>query len=207
MRVARGRLRVRGDDASANARRMIPLVLLFLAPVGCDVQIGSEEQARTVTESSPTVTERRIIKKQPRDETDQAGGGSLGGDVTDAEARVRAEGFTVEDTATYDDSYALRVLIGTREGSATGFAQRAFFFVESDYIGTDTSADSASIEYAGQDDETVSLSYALYRRDDPNCCPTGGDATVTYQFNPDRESLTPLDEIPSDSGNARLSRR
>lgn len=179
-----------------------------LALAACNVQIGGQDQGQTVTQSAPTVTEREIIKKPPRTETQQQTvQQSQGGTVDDAVARVQSEGYDVEDRSTYDSSYTLRVLIGIRQGSATGFAQRAFFFVGDDYIGTDTSADSAHIEYAGQEDTTVSLTYDLYRPDDPNCCPTAGKATVSYELNPDRESLTPLDQIPSDSLGARESRR
>lgn len=195
---------------SRPARRRIavlPAALMAGLFAGCDVQIGDQQEAQTVTEKAPTVTERRIIKKPPRTETQPTVEQSQDGNVADAVARVESEGFDVEDTASYDPNYALRVLIGIRQGSATGFAQRAFFFVGDDYIGTDTSADSAHIEYAGQDDETVSLTYDLYRPDDPNCCPTAGKATVTYQLNQDRQSLTPLDPIPSDSAGAKRSRR
>jgi hypothetical protein len=173
--------------------------------VSCDVQIGDSDGERTVTEAAPTVTERTVVEEgsQPEQDTTPQ---SEGGSVTEAVARVEAEGYEVEDTSTYDPAYRLRVLIGTKN-LPTSAPQRAFFFVGDDYLGTDTSEDSAHIEYAGQDDTQVSLSYQLFRRNDPNCCPTGGEATVRYQLAADGETLTPLDPIPSESINASRSRR
>ena len=142
--------------------------------------MGEDEQA-TVTEVTPTVTEREVIKRRTVEED----GGErpkrtrrLGGNIQEATATVAREGYDVFNPDTYDPSYPLRVLIGIRQGSATGYAQRAFFFYGDDYLGNDTSGDSAGIEYAGQDDNTVSLTYKLYQHNDPNCCPTGGEATV-----------------------------
>jgi hypothetical protein len=97
------------------------------------------------------------------------------------------------------------VLLGIRKESATAYAQKAFFFLGPRYLGTDTKNESAGINYAGQSDLTVSLTYALYRPDDANCCPTGGEKTVRYQWSGER--LVPLDGIPSDSLDAPLSRR
>jgi len=120
-------------------------------------------------------------------------------------AKVGSLGYTVKSTSSYNEGNTLRVLIGVATGSADGYNQRAFFFVNNDYIGTDTLNPSATVNPNWQTNDTVSLSYPLYRPSDPMCCPTGGAAQVRYYWNGAR--LVPLDPIPSDDWKAPLSRR
>src|SRR5437870_13048137 len=56
--------------------------------------------------------------------------------VQAAAAVVRAHGFTPKSTSDYHSGQTLRVLLGTRTGSADGYGQQAFFFVNGRYIGT-----------------------------------------------------------------------
>jgi hypothetical protein len=119
---------------------------------------------------------------------------SSAGTLSQAEGKVRAEGYTPDDPGDYRSAQTLRVLVGTRAGSGDGYAKRAFFFVGGRYLGTDTSDDSANVRVDGQSDSTVTLSYALYGRNDALCCPAG-EARVRYQWNGSR--LVPLDPIPS----------
>jgi LppP/LprE lipoprotein len=125
--------------------------------------------------------------------------------VSGAAAVVRAKGFTPNNTSDYHSNQALRVLIGTRTGSGDGYGQLAFFFVNGRYIGTDSSQPSATLRVVGQGDTEVTLAYPLYRRNDPLCCPGGGQATVHFQLN--NGKLTALNAIPSASPNATLSRQ
>ena len=113
---------------------------------------------------------------------------------------VRAHGYTPEDTSDYHPNQTLRVLIGTRTGSADGYDQRAFFFLDGHYIGTDASQPSASVRVVSQSDTEVTLAYALYRSHDPLCCPSGGQATVHFQLNDGQ--LVPLEPIPPASSTA-----
>ena len=122
-----------------------------------------------------------------------------------AAAVVRAKGFTPNNTSDYHSNQALRVLIGTRTGSGDGYGQLAFFFVNGRYIGTDSSQPSATLRVVGQSDTEVTLAYPLYRKNDPLCCPGGGQATVRFQLN--NGKLTALNAIPSASSNATLSRQ
>jgi hypothetical protein len=121
-----------------------------------------------------------------------------------AAALVRAKGYTPNDVSQYHANQALRVLVGTRTGSGDGYAQQAFFFVNGRYIGTDTKAPSATLRVASQSDTEVALSYPLYRKNDPLCCPGGGQATVHFQLN--NGKLTPLDRIPPVDRSSGLSR-
>jgi len=125
--------------------------------------------------------------------------------VQAAAAVVRAHGFTPKSTSDYHPGQTLRVLLGTRTGSADGYGQQAFFFVNGRYIGTDAREPSAKLRVVAQGDTEVTLAYPLYRARDPLCCPSGGQARVTFQLN--NGKLAPLDPIPPLSSSAGLSRQ
>jgi hypothetical protein len=127
------------------------------------------------------------------------------GATATAAAVVHAHGYTPNDTSQYHPDQTLRVLVGTRTGSADGYQQQAFFFLDGRYIGTDTAQPSASIKVVSQGDTEVTLAYPLYHARDPLCCPSGGSATVNFQLNNGR--LTPLQSIPPASSQAGLSRQ
>jgi hypothetical protein len=122
-----------------------------------------------------------------------------------AAAIVRERGFTPTDTSDYHADQALRVLVGTRTGSADGYGQQAFFFVNGRYIGTDAKQPSATLKVVGQSDTEVTLAYPLYRESDPLSSPSGGDARVTFQLN--NGKLVPLGKIPPVESGAGLSRQ
>lgn len=130
-----------------------------------------------------------------------SGGEGLGSAV----AVIKAHGYTPEDTTSYHANQTLRVLLATRTGSADGYAQQAFFFVGSRYIGTDTSTPSAGIRLVSQGDTEATLAYRLYRPGDPLCCARGGEATVRFQLNNGR--LVALDSIPPVSSQTGASRQ
>lgn len=107
---------------------------------------------------------------------------------------VNSRGYTIHDTSTFQAGMTLNILIGVKTGSADGYDKLAFFFVNGQYIGTDTLQPSASIRMVWRTGDTIALSYNLYQGGDPMCCPTGGAATVRYYW--DGKTLTPLDPIP-----------
>jgi hypothetical protein len=125
--------------------------------------------------------------------------------LAEAVADVKAKGYAVADTGTYEPSQRLSVLVGVLEGSADGTAQKAFFFADGRLIGTDTADVSASVQVATQSAEEIGLRYALYKRKDPQCCPTDGAVIVDYSW--DGTSLKPLQAIPPSSLSAEGSRR
>ncbi|HUA73624.1 MAG TPA: LppP/LprE family lipoprotein [Solirubrobacteraceae bacterium] len=125
--------------------------------------------------------------------------------VRGAATVVRAHGYTPNDTSEYHSDQALRVMVGTRTGSADGYQQQAFFFVNDRYLGTDTKLPSASVKVVSQGDTEVTLGYALYRPKDPLVNPSGGEARVTFQLN--NGKLTPLGTIPPANSSTGLSRQ
>jgi hypothetical protein len=122
-----------------------------------------------------------------------------------AAAVVRSKGFTPSDSSQYHANQALRVLLAARTGSGDGYGQQAFFFVNGRYIGTDAKAPSATLRLISQSDTEVILGYPLYRRNDPLCCPGGGQAKVRFQLN--NGKLTALDAIPPAERSSGLSRQ
>jgi LppP/LprE lipoprotein len=119
---------------------------------------------------------------------------SPSGELATAVHEVNAHGYTPSSPAEYHPNQTLRVLIGTRNGSAGGHQQQAFFFLGGHYLGTDTSQPSGSLQVVGQGDTEVTLAYAIYRPGDPLCCPSGGQTRVTFQLN--NGMLAPAQAIP-----------
>jgi hypothetical protein len=122
---------------------------------------------------------------------------AAGAELASAVAAVKARGYTPNDTSQYHPNQTLRVLVGTRTGSGDGYNQQAFFFVGGKYLGTDSSAPSATLAVANQGDTEVTLAYPNYRAGDPLCCPGGGQSSVTFALN--NGKLAPLTPIPPTS--------
>jgi hypothetical protein len=122
-----------------------------------------------------------------------------------AEQTLRAHGFTASDPSDYRPQQTLAVLVGTNAGSGDGYDQRAFFFLDGKYIGTDSSQPSAGIHVVSQSDTEITLAYTLYRPHDSLCCPGGGQARVRFQLN--NGKLTPLDPIPPINSTTGTSRQ
>jgi LppP/LprE lipoprotein len=138
----------------------------------------------------------------------QHGGASAeagGEEAAAAVAVVKSHGYTPSNTSEYHPQQTLRVLLGTLTGSADGYNQRAFFFLDGKYIGTDASQPSASIRVVSQSDTEITLAYALYRPGDPLYRPGGGEAIVHFQLNDGQ--LTPLQPIPPASSQTGDSRQ
>ena len=141
------------------------------------------EQTTTAPRTSTTTT-----RTAPEPAFTHQGTGTAAEGLSGAEAVLQARGFTANATSDYHSNQTLRVLIGTRTGSAGEGGQQAFFFVGGHYIGTDSKQPSASIHLVSQGDTEVTLAYSL----------SGArQATVRFQLN--NGKLTPLDPIPSAS--------
>lgn len=125
-------------------------------------------------------------------------------DAAAAAALVRAHGYTADDTAEYHSDQTLRVLAATRTGSSDGYAQQAFFFLDGQYLGTDTKEPSAQLKVISQSDTEVAIAYSLYRPGEPLSSPGGGTRVVHFVLNDGK--LTALDPIPPASSTSGLSR-
>lgn len=171
-------------------------------PGGTSASRTSSTQTTTGTGSQPTKPAQSTrTATAPAFTKETSGGQGLG----QAVAVVKAHGYTPDDSASYHPDQTLQVLVATRTGSADGYAQQAFFFVDGRYIGTDTSTPSAGIKLVSQGDTEATLAYRLYRPGDPLCCARGGEATVRFALNNGR--LVPLDPIPPANSSTASSRQ
>lgn len=103
--------------------------------------------------------------------------------------------WALVDGSVWTPGAPINAVTGNRAGSATGRGMRVFFFAESQgYIGTDASDASEIVTFSWRNDTTIAVEYTIYRRGDPGCCPTGGSATVRFEW--DGEKLSALDPIP-----------
>lgn len=109
------------------------------------------------------------------------------GALAAAIAVLARKGYSALDTSTYRPGDTLRVLIGRAAGG-----ERAFFFDESTYLGTDATAPSARISVFAQSDTEVVLSYAIYR---PGAQTQSGVRLVHFAL--DMGMLNAVDSIPS----------
>jgi len=163
----------------------------------------STQTTPTQTSSTSTSTGTTTTRSAPEPAFTQGEAKAEG--TSGAAAVVRARGYTPNDTSQYHSDQTLRVLVGTRTGSADGYAQQAFFFVNGRYLGTDTKLPSATVKVIGQADTEVTLGYALYRKGDALVNPSGGEAHVTFQLN--NGKLVALQKIPPAASNTGLSRQ
>jgi LppP/LprE lipoprotein len=168
----------------------------------------STTQSTSTSTSSPTTTSTSSSATHSASEPAFVGhNGQTGGSATTnaAEQTLRAQGFVATNPTDYHPQQTLAVLVGVRNDSGDGYDQRAFFFVNGKYIGTDSSQSSASIRVVAQSDTEITLAYPLYRPHDPLCCPGAGQARVRFQLN--NGKLTPLDPIPPASSQTGTSRQ
>src|SRR6185437_15551450 len=163
----------------------------------------STQAPTTTTTTSPSAGSTSPTRTAPEPSFTEEGTAKAGS-VGAAVALVRAHGYTPVDASEYHSGQTLRVLVGTRTGSGDGYGQQAFFFVDGRYIGTDAKEPSAKLKVVSQSDTEVAVAYPLYRRNDPLCCPSGGQRVVHFVLN--NGKLAPLDPIPPANGYANLSR-
>jgi hypothetical protein len=180
-----------------------------LAPTSSTATPGTTQSTPTTpTQTSPTSTSAgttgtSTTRSAPEPAFTQGEAKAEG--TSGAAAVVRARGYTPNDTSQYHSEQTLRVLVGTRTGSADGYSQQAFFFVDGRYLGTDTKLPSATVKVISQADTEVTLGYALYRKGDALVNPSGGEARVTFQLN--NGKLVALQKIPPAASDTGLSRQ
>ena len=116
----------------------------------------------------------------------------------DAERRVAALGYEVDDPGTYHPEYTLHVLVGSAgDGHPVPHHEWAFFFAgDGVLLGEDVRLPSASVIILGQGPATAALAYEIYAAGDPDCCPSLGKAAVRYRLSPAWRLLR-LDPLPS----------
>ncbi len=188
-----------GSTTTTGAQSTTPAPTTNAAGGGTGVPTTPAQAGEQATSTTHTAPAPAFV--HPGGQSDE---GATGAAAAAAQV-VRAQGYTPQSPSLYHPNQTLRVLIGTRDNSTAGYNQRAFFFLDNRYLGTDSSQPSASVRVVGQSDTEVTLAYALYRPSDHECCPSGGTATVHFQLN--NGQLVPLDPIPPASSASGLSRQ
>jgi hypothetical protein len=106
---------------------------------------------------------------------------------------VASRGFEVVRLRDWDPKDTLRVLIGR---SSSG-GRLAFFFVNGDYIGNDSSDASARLSVRRTSDLAATLRYRIYAPGDSPDRPTGETVDVRFRWN--GASLQPETALPAPS--------
>lgn len=101
-------------------------------------------------------------------------------------ATIRAHGYTVQGHGVSTPDGSGRTLYAWQavcSGSADGYCQKVFFFIDTRYLGTDTARNSNAItgvHASGPQD--IAITYPSYAPQDPLCCPSGKPVTITYHW-------------------------
>jgi hypothetical protein len=104
---------------------------------------------------------------------------------------VRSRGFDVLNKRTWKPDDTLQVLIGK---SSSG-GELAFFFVDGQYLGNDSTDASAKLRVRKTDDLEVTLAYGVYSPGDEQEKPTGEPVLVHFRYEGGR--VTPVEAIPA----------
>jgi hypothetical protein len=124
-------------------------------------------------------------------ETNPTSPAAISHDLAAALAVLARSGYVPLRPSTYHAGDTLRVVIGTQTGASVP-TERAFFFDQTIYLGTDARLPSAQISLLSHSDTEVTLGYAIYR---------GGASTPStvrrVHFALDMGQLSALDPLPS----------
>ena len=139
----------------------------------------------TTTATTRTATAPAFVETNPTSDV------AISHDLAAALAVLARSGYVPVRPSTYHAGDTLRVVVGTRSGSSTP-AERAFFFDQTIYLGTDTRLASAQVSLLSHNDTEATLGYAIYRAGAST--PTG---VRRVRFALDMGQLTALDPLPS----------
>lgn len=185
-----------------TTRLLLPLIVVAALLVGV---AGALAVKNGLGQSSPTPlpTETREPTKTPRPSptakvvevtvtprpraTVAPASPTVTTNVTAADlATIRAQGYTPRGhgASTPDGSGGtLYAWPGVCTGSADGYCQKVFFFINGRYLGTDTSkASNAITDVRAAGPQTIAVTYPSYAPQDPLCCPSGTPVTITYRW-------------------------
>jgi hypothetical protein len=145
----------------------------------------------TTTAASPTTVTTRTATAPAFVGTNPTSGPAISHALAAAIAVLARSGYVPLHTSTYHAGDTLRVLIGTQRGAAAP-TERAFFFDQTIYLGTDARTASAQISLLDHSDTDVTLGYGVYR---------AGASTPSsirqVRFQLDMGMLSALDPLPS----------
>jgi hypothetical protein len=155
-------------------------------------QSSASTTSTTATSSSTSTSSTATTRTETAPAfvgTNPASNTAAGRALQAALAVLAKHGYEALGTATYDAGDTLRVLIGRQHASTS---ERAFFFDQATYLGTDAAAPSDQITLVGQNDTEVVLAYGIYR---PGASAPSSERRVHFAL--DMGQLSALDPLPS----------
>lgn len=157
----------------------VAAIVATAALLGCGVAIAvmvipsPEEEA--VVATPPPAAEEPVAAEQP---SKPALTSAQRAERRAAVAALATEDFTPVRLADWRPNAELQVLVGRHaEGG-----NRAFFFVDGEMVGSDDPLVSGKLRVAEAGKRSVTLAYGLYAPGDEPCCPSGGEAEVSFSY-------------------------
>jgi LppP/LprE lipoprotein len=178
--------RVLGVAGVAGLFVVLIVIITLIAGAGDDD--GDNEQAAATPTATETATPTRTPKPKPTPvplTADQKLDRQNDIDV------VRSRGFEVVDNHDWKPDDTLQVLIG--KSSSGGML--AFFFVDNQYLGNDSTDVSAKLRLRKTDDLEVTLRYGIYQAGDEPDKPTGDPLDIDFRYAAGQ--VTPVQAIPA----------
>jgi hypothetical protein len=177
--------RVLGIAGVAGLFVVLVVVVALIGGAGDD-DGGEEAVATPAVTATPTPTRTPKPKKTPVPLTpDEKLDRQNDIDV------VESRGFAVVDKRDWNPEDTLQVLIG--EASSGGYL--AFFFVDGQYLGNDSTDVSAELKVKRTNDLDVTLAYGIYQSGDEPLEPTGDPVIVHFRY--EGGQVTPLQAVPA----------
>jgi hypothetical protein len=177
--------------ASATSSRSSSTTTSAKPPTTTTTAASTTTPTASTTPTTATTTTTRTETAPAFVGTNPTSPGAVSHDLAAALAVVAKAGYAPVRPSTYRAGDTLRVVIGTKTGSSAP-AERAFFFDQTIYLGTDARSPSAQISLLSQSDTEVTLGYAIYR--------TGASTPSTVRrvhFALDMGQLSAIDPLPS----------
>jgi hypothetical protein len=165
---------------------VLVVIVALIGSAGGDDDKKAEVAATPTATSTPKPTPTAKPSPTPRPLTPDE---TL--DRQDAIDVVRSRSFDVLHKSDWNPDDTLQVLIG-RSSSGSEFA---FFFVDGQYLGNDSTDPSAKIRVRTTDDLEVTLQYGTYAPGDAVDKPTGEPITVHFRY--DGGQVQPVEALPA----------
>ncbi|KPV43011.1 LppP/LprE family lipoprotein [Alicyclobacillus ferrooxydans] len=125
---------------------------------------------------------------QLKGNTNNATSNNASSDFANEMAVIQSKGYSVtaqKPNASVQTSSGdtLTAWIGTATQSQDGYNQLVFFFLNGQYLGTDTAKPSLQITSAVPAGNGIAVTYPVYLSNDSLASPTGTPVTITYTWN------------------------
>lgn len=151
-------------------------------PTALPTSTPTPEPTAAVTVVYVTTTPRPSVTPSPGRTATTTSSNAVAADL----ATIRAHGYTPHGNGASTPDGAGGTLYAWQavcSGSADGYCQKVFFFINARYLGTDTAHASnaiSNVQAAGLQD--INVTYPSYAPNDPLCCPSGKPVTITYHW-------------------------